>query len=51
MMAGKPIAVPGGRNKMLVQSQRLVPRALTRTLTARYNQPDRRLITRRPSGS
>jgi short-subunit dehydrogenase len=50
MMAGKVMVVPGTRNKILIQSQRLVPRAVTRAVAARLNQPDRRLIVRRPSG-
>ncbi|HVV52472.1 MAG TPA: SDR family oxidoreductase [Polyangia bacterium] len=50
MLAGKPTAIPGARNKLLIQGQRLIPRALTRRIAARLNQPDRRLVVRRSSG-
>jgi hypothetical protein len=51
MMAGKIVAIPGARNKLLIHGQRLIPRGLTRTIAARLNQPNRRLIVRKSSGS
>jgi short-subunit dehydrogenase len=50
MMAGRAVAIPGARNKFAIHGQRLIPRALTRTIAARLNQPDRRLIVRKSSG-
>ena len=50
MMAGRMVAIPGARNKLAIEGQRLIPRALTRTIAARLNQPDRRLIVRKSSG-
>jgi short-subunit dehydrogenase len=38
MMAGKVILIHGARNKMLIQSQRLAPRATVRAIAARLNQ-------------
>lgn len=37
MMAGRIVAIPGARNKMLIQSLRLSPRATIRGIAARLN--------------
>jgi short-subunit dehydrogenase len=38
MLAGRAVAIPGARNKFLVQIQRLSTRALTRAVAARLNR-------------
>src|SRR5450432_1948001 len=48
MMSGKVVAIPGARNKFLIQGQRLMPRGAVRAVAARLNQgDDRRLIGRK----
>jgi short-subunit dehydrogenase len=48
MMSAKVVAIPGARNKILIQGQRLMPRGAVRAVAARLNQGgDRRLIGRR----
>jgi short-subunit dehydrogenase len=39
MHAGKVVAIPGARNKLMVQSIRFSPRAMARGIAARLNQP------------
>lgn len=39
MLAGKTIAIPGGKMKFAVQSLRMSPRAVTRALASRLNKP------------
>jgi short-subunit dehydrogenase len=51
MMAGKPLAIPGLRNKLVLQMLRLGSRGMIRGVAARLNEPDRALTARRPSGS
>jgi short-subunit dehydrogenase len=51
MMAGKPIAIPGLRNKVVLQMLRFGSRGMIRGVAARLNQPDRALPARKPSGS
>lgn len=43
MMRGKPLAIHGALNTLLVQSLRFSPRALVRTIAAEVNLPPRRL--------
>jgi len=50
MMAGKTIAIPGVRNKMILQAQRVTSRSLSRAVAGRLNQPERVLSVRKPSG-
>jgi hypothetical protein len=50
MMAGKTMAIPGVRNKLVLQTQRVSSRGLSRAITARLNQPARALSLRTPSG-
>jgi uncharacterized protein len=50
MMAGKTMAIPGVRNKLVLQTQRVSSRGLSRASTARLNQPARALSLRTPSG-
>jgi short-subunit dehydrogenase len=48
MMSAKVVAIPGARNKILIQGQRLMPRGAVRAVAARLNQGgDRRLIGRK----
>jgi short-subunit dehydrogenase len=49
MMAGRAVAIPGARNKFLLQIQRVSTRRITRATTAKLNQLDRKLIVRKPS--
>jgi short-subunit dehydrogenase len=52
MMAGKPVAIPGLRNKLTLQVQRVSTRGLTRAVAARLNQvPPPRLSGQTPSGT
>lgn len=48
MMSGKAVAIPGARNKLLIQGQRVLPRGMIRAAAARLNQGgDRRLTGRK----
>jgi uncharacterized protein len=49
MMAGKPISIPGLRNKLILQVQRVSSHAMSRAVTARLNQPARVLSVGKPS--
>jgi uncharacterized protein len=51
MLAGQAVAIPGLRNKLLVQMLRLGSRGMIRNIAARLNQPQRALTARTPSGS
>ena len=52
MMAGKPVAIPGFRNKLTLQVQRVSTRRITRAVAARLNQvPPKRLNGQTPSGT
>jgi len=51
MMAGKVVAIPGFRNKLGLQIQRIGTRRLVRAVTARLNQVDRSLSVRTSSGT
>ncbi len=50
MMAGKTIAIPGVRNKLILQAQRLSSHRLSRAVAGRLNQPERVLSVRKSSG-
>ncbi len=39
MLAGRTLAIPGLTNKLTVQSLRLSPRWMIRTVAARLNRP------------
>lgn len=48
MMSAKVVAIPGARNRILLQGQRLLPRGAVRAVAARLNQGGgRRLIGRK----
>ena len=51
MMAGKVLAIPGLRNKLILQSQRLSTRGIVRAVAARLNHVDRALSARTSSGT
>jgi short-subunit dehydrogenase len=50
MMAGKAVAIPGLRNKLILQVQRVSSHSMSRAVTARLNQPARALSVRNPPG-
>jgi uncharacterized protein len=39
MLAGRAVAIPGAKNKLLIQSLRLSPRSMIRSIAARLNRP------------
>lgn len=51
MMAGKAVAIPGFRNKLGLQIQRIGTRGLVRAVTARLNHVDKALTARTSSGT
>ena len=51
MMAGKVVAIPGLRNKLGLQIQRIGSRRLVRAVTARLNHVDQALTARTSSGT
>lgn len=51
MMAGKVMAIPGLRNKLVLQSQRLGTRAMVRAVAARLNHVDSALSARTSPGT
>ncbi len=51
MMAGKVVAIPGLRNKLGLQIQRIGTRKMVRAVTARLNRVDRALTSRTSSGT